>query len=52
MSFGFDGISINFGAISRRFATRRFTQMKQISQIYFGFRFGFGFGFGFRFRFR
>ena len=34
MSFGFDGISINFGAISRRFATRRFTQMKQISQTW------------------
>ena len=35
--FYFDAISFRFGAMSCRSAARRFTQMKQISQIVFVF---------------
>ena len=44
--FCFGAIRFDFGAMSCRSAARRFTQMKQISQIFFGF------GFRFRYRFR
>ena len=34
-----EGFAFDFGAMSRRFATRRFTQMKQISQIWLYLKF-------------